>query len=58
MSEKSKTVCFTGHRILHDPKELVVKRLNEVIRECISDGKTVFVTGGAIGFDYVKKKIM
>lgn len=58
MTEKLKTVCFSGHRILHDPKEIVEQRLNAAIRECITEGKTSFMTGGAIGYDYVKKKIM
>ena len=58
MKATEKTVCFSGQRILHDPQETVTQQLENAIRNCIKDGKTTFMTGGAIGFDYVKKKIM
>lgn len=51
MENKSETVCFSGHRILHDPQETVTQQLENAIRNCIEDGKTTFMTGGAIGFD-------
>lgn len=48
---KSKTVCFSGHRVLHDSKSDIENRLEAAVRECIADGSEVFITGGAIGFD-------
>lgn len=49
--EKSKTVCFSGHRILYDPKADIEKSLEIVIRQCIKNGSERFITGGALGFD-------
>ena len=51
MSSKSITVCFSGHRVLHDPKTEIEKKLEAAVRECISKGAERFLTGGALGFD-------
>ena len=49
---KSKTVCFTGHRIIPaDVRDAVTARLNVVIERCIEKGYSRFVAGGALGFD-------
>lgn len=51
MNTKAKTVCFSGHRILHDPKEEVEKSIEAAIKACIDDGSEIFMTGGALGVD-------
>ena len=51
MGDKIKTVCFSGHRVLHDPKEAVEKSLEIAIRQCIESGSERFITGGALGVD-------
>ncbi len=53
MNEKSKTVCFSGHRELHEPKEDIEKRLEAAIRQCILNGAEQFIAGGAIGVDTI-----
>ena len=58
MNNKATTVCFSGHRVLQDPTADIEKKLDKAVRDCISKGAEGFVTGGALGFDYVKKKIM
>ncbi len=52
MTERSKSCCFTGHRaISHEHKAVLNKKLPSVIDKLISLGVTVFITGGALGFD-------
>lgn len=51
MDNRNKTVCFSGHRILYDPKEEVEKNLEAAVRQCIADGAKGFITGGALGVD-------
>lgn len=45
--------CFTGHRPekLKEPEAVICCRLEEAIRQAISDGFTVFITGMARGVD-------
>lgn len=43
MNATEKTVCFSGHRILHDPKETVTQQLENAIRNCVEDGKTTLM---------------
>lgn len=45
-----KFVCFTGHRIVQNPRE-VQDRLVKTLKLLIKDGATDFYAGGAIGFD-------
>ena len=56
MSSKNTTVCFSGHRVLHDPKTEIEKKLEAAVRECISKGAERFLTGGALGFDTLAAK--
>lgn len=58
MIDKIKTVCFSGHRIISEPTEELKRCLVSVIEDCIKGGATNFIAGGALGFDYAKKKIM
>ena len=51
MTEKSKTVCFTGHRVLYEKREEIESKVEAAVRECIGNGSEVFIVGGAIGFD-------
>lgn len=53
MNDRAKTVCFTGHRVLHDPKSEIENSLETAIRQCIDKGAEFFITGGAIGFDTI-----
>ncbi len=43
MNEKSKTVCFSGHRELSEPKENIEKRLEAAVRQCILNGAEQFI---------------
>ncbi len=45
-----KFVCFTGHRIVQNPRK-VQEQLINVLELLIKDGATDFYAGGAIGFD-------
>lgn len=51
MDMKEKTVCFSGHRVFHDPKEEIAVKLQATVRKSISEGFTEYIAGGAIGFD-------
>lgn len=51
MNDKTKTVCFSGHRVFHNPKKEIEISLEAVVRQCITNGFEVFITGGALGFD-------
>ena len=58
MYERTKTVCFTGHRTLFDPRQDVEKRLEDVVRGCIINGARTFITGGAVGFDTIAAQLI
>lgn len=48
----SKTLCFTGHRVISkDDMDELARLLDEVIEKAIGDGFCVFLSGGALGFD-------
>lgn len=50
--QQPRTVCFTGHRHIPscDRQELEKELEKEIVKQ-ISQGATVFRTGGALGFD-------
>lgn len=49
---KSTTVCFTGHRTIPSgEKEVISKRLEDVLISLVNKGYKNFVAGGALGFD-------
>lgn len=51
---QSRTVCFTGHRIITDENLSFVKQKLEVmIENLINDGYLYFLAGGALGFDTI-----
>lgn len=45
--------CFTGHRPekLRQPESVVVRGLEAAIKDAISDGKNVFISGMTRGVD-------
>ena len=50
----SRTVCFSGHRIIADEKlTLVMQKLEIMIENLINDGYLYFLAGGALGFDTI-----
>ena len=59
LANKNKTACFTGHRILSQKKiERIVKRLNTEIDRIIEQGITIFLSGGALGFDQIAASLI
>ena len=56
---REKTCCFAGHRKL-PPKKIqnIMLNLNREVDRLIESGITAFISGGALGFDYDKLKIM
>ena len=49
---EERTCCFTGHREIPESHLLALKKkLEETIRELVSQGFTRFEAGGALGFD-------
>ena len=58
MYKKEKTVCFTGHRTLLEPRQDVEKKLEVVVRRCRVNGARTFITGGAIGFDTIAAQLI
>ncbi len=46
---KETTCCFTGHRTLGD--DFKKENLRKAIQDMIDKGVTIFVAGGALGFD-------
>ena len=52
--EKSISVCFSGHRkIPSDRTDNLCEKLDAAIEQLIKNGKSVFMAGGAIGFDTI-----
>jgi len=49
---KEETCCFTGHRLRpQDRLPGIAQRLSRQVDEMIARGVTIFVSGGALGFD-------
>lgn len=48
---KAQTCCFSGHRCLCDPPELIKQRLEQSILLLAQNGVRYFGAGGARGFD-------
>lgn len=52
--EKNISVCFSGHRrIPLDKTDSLCEKLDAAIEQLIKNGKSVFMAGGAIGFDTI-----
>lgn len=52
------TACFSGHRIITDSIVELENHLTAVIIDCIKDGITNFVAGGALGFDTLSEQVI
>lgn len=51
---KSKTCCFTGHRLLpENQRDVIAARLEQAVVSLIRSGYLYFGAGGALGFDTV-----
>jgi len=48
---KTKTCCFTGHRIILDNRAELNQKLKEAIITLVAKGVIYYGCGGAIGFD-------
>lgn len=57
MNEKSRTVCFTGHRDIRE-NDKVEEKLRIIIEKMIERGYRNFVAGGAQGFDTIAAEIV
>ncbi len=57
MIQKLKAVCFTGHRSVKETAELKKALIKQLVK-LIDEGATDFYAGGAVGWDYAKKRIM
>ena len=53
MSLIPKACFFTGHRIIRDDKKQLINFLRDEILNKINDDVTVFIAGGALGFDTI-----
>ena len=51
MFDRGTTVCFTGHRHLREPAEIITSRLTQTLESLIHSGCRTFCAGGARGFD-------
>ena len=51
MLNKETTACFTGHRQLHEPADVIAARLTQTLEHLIQSGYRTFCAGGARGFD-------
>ena len=58
MYDKTKAVCFSGHRTLYEPQEVVENRLEQTVRDCIFKGADTFIVGGALGFDMLAEHLI
>ncbi len=58
MVDKMKVACFSGHRKLPEDCTELRTNLEKAIISLIERGVVFFGNGGAVGFDYAKKRIM
>lgn len=59
LQDRSHTVCFTGHRTISPAAEHPLRRDTEaVIRALYREGYTLFLTGGALGFDTLAQEVL
>ncbi len=53
-----KTIAFTGHRILEDPKEVIEKTVSKAVMRYVENGFDTFLCGMAPGFDLLCGEII
>ncbi len=59
LSDRAHTVCFTGHRSIPPPDAAALRRdTAALIRTLYSEGYTLFLTGGALGFDTLAQETL
>ncbi len=59
MTIKDKTCCFTGHRDIPQAQiPALTKKLTATIQMLAAQGIIYYGAGGALGFDYEKRKVM
>ena len=58
MDKRNRTACFTGHRILQEPENVIADRLTVVLKELIAQGYCYFGAGGARGFDSIAARVV
>ena len=57
--DRNKAACFTGHRVFSQKKiERIVSRLSKEVDRLIQQGITVFISGGALGFDQIAASLI
>lgn len=55
---REKTCCFTGHRKLLVPENIIKNRLSEMLDNLIKNGVIYFGAGGALGFDTLAAEVV
>ena len=56
---REQTCCFTGHRYISQKERKSLEyRLNKVILHLYKQKVLYYGAGGALGFDYEKRKVM
>lgn len=55
---KEKTVCFTGHRELKEPRDTLFPKVYETVELLIHRGYCYFGAGGARGFDALAAEVV
>ena len=55
---KEKTACFTGHRELREPYEVVYAKTLKIVETLILKGYKYFGAGGARGFDAITADVV
>ncbi len=50
--------CFTGHRLIYDDIEYIQDAVSSAVQMMILNGVSIFISGGAIGFDTICAKII
>lgn len=58
MFDRGTTVCFTGHRQLREPAEIITSRLTQTLESLIHSGCRTFCAGGARGFDALASEVV
>lgn len=57
--KRMQTCCFTGHRQLPSEEQTeIANKLERVIAALYQKGIRYYGAGGALGFDYEKRKVM
>lgn len=58
MGKREQTVCFTGHRNIPEPVEVVEARVAKIAEDLIRQGYRYFYAGGARGFDALASRVV